>query len=78
LESRSHLILFSKIHISQKADVLNWFNDAIISSTPVLVCGVVRLTLATTWPQSLFGVEDSHEVAAQVNGGVREWQECQA
>jgi hypothetical protein len=26
---------------------------------------------------SLFGVADSHEVAAQVNGGVREWQGCQ-
>ena len=38
----------------------------------------IWLTLAITWPQSLFGVADSHEVAAQVNGGVTEWQECQA
>ena len=37
-----------------------------------------QLTLAITWPQSLFVVAVSHEVAAQVNGGVREWQECQA
>ena len=30
----------------------------------------IRITLAITWPQGLFGVADSHEVAAQVNGGV--------
>lgn len=29
------------------------------------------LTLAITWPQGVFSEEDTHEVAAQVNGGVR-------
>jgi hypothetical protein len=32
------------------------------------------LTLAITWPQGVLGDEDSHAVAAQVHGGVREWQ----
>ena len=35
-----------------------------------------RLTLAMTWPQGVIGEEDSQADAAQVNGGVREWQEC--
>jgi hypothetical protein len=32
----------------------------------------VRLTLAITWPQAVLGNEDSHAVADQVHGGVRE------
>jgi hypothetical protein len=32
------------------------------------------LTLAITWPQGLCSEEDSLAEAAQVNGGVREWQ----
>jgi hypothetical protein len=31
---------------------------------------------AITWPQVVLGEEDNHVEAAQVNGGVREWQEC--
>jgi hypothetical protein len=31
-------------------------------------------TLAITWPQGILGEEDSQSEAAQVNGGVREWQ----
>ena len=34
-------------------------------------------TLAITWPQDVIGEERNLVVAAQVNGGVREWQECQ-
>ena len=34
-------------------------------------------TLAITWPQGALAVEDSLKEAAQVYGGVREWQECQ-
>ncbi len=33
------------------------------------------LTLAITWPQGVRREEDSLAEAAQVNGGVREWQE---
>ena len=36
-----------------------------------------QLTLAITWPQGVLGDEDSHAVAAQVHGGVREWKVCQ-
>jgi hypothetical protein len=31
---------------------------------------------AITWPQVVLGEEDNHVEAAQVNGGVRDWQEC--
>jgi predicted TPR repeat methyltransferase len=34
------------------------------------------LALAITWPQGVFSAEETHKVAARVNGGVREWQEC--
>ncbi len=34
-------------------------------------------TLAITWPQGAPHEEDSLAVAAQVHGGVREWQVCQ-
>jgi hypothetical protein len=33
-------------------------------------------TLAITWSQDVIGEEDDLAVAAQVHGGVREWQEC--
>lgn len=35
----------------------------------------MQLSLAITWPQVLLVEEDNHAEAAQVNGGVREWQE---
>ena len=35
---------------------------------------LARRTLAITWPQGVLGDDDSHAVAAQVHGGVREWQ----
>jgi len=35
------------------------------------------LTLAITWPQGVINEEDTQAGAAQVNGGVREWQERQ-
>jgi hypothetical protein len=38
----------------------------------------ILLTLAITWPQGVLGEEDSQAGAAQVHGGVREWQERQA
>ena len=37
----------------------------------------IRITLAITWPQGVQGIENSLVEAAQVNGGVREWQEFQ-
>jgi uncharacterized protein YfaP (DUF2135 family) len=36
-----------------------------------------RITLAITWPQGVINEEDTQTGAAQVNGGVREWQERQ-
>jgi hypothetical protein len=36
----------------------------------------VQLTIAITWSQGVLGEEDGQAEAAQVNGGVREWQEC--
>jgi hypothetical protein len=33
--------------------------------------------LAITWPQGVINEEDTQAGAAQVNGGVREWQERQ-
>ena len=35
-----------------------------------------RLTLAITWPQGVLGEDDSHAVAAQVHGGVRQHKVC--
>jgi len=37
----------------------------------------VGLTLAITWPQVVKAEVFCLAEAAQVNGGVREWQECQ-
>jgi hypothetical protein len=37
----------------------------------------VRLTLTITWPQVVKAEVFCLAEAAQVNGGVREWQECQ-
>jgi hypothetical protein len=42
-----------------------------IRSARGLIRGI-RLTLAITWPQGVLGDEDSHAVAAEVHGGVRE------
>ena len=42
-----------------------------------MVCYAVRIMLAITWPQGVLGEEDTQAGAAQVNGGVRDWQECQ-
>jgi hypothetical protein len=36
-----------------------------------------RITLAITWPQVVKAEVFCLAEAAQVNGGVREWQECQ-
>ena len=47
-----------------------------IRSARGLIRGI-RLTLAITWPQGVLGDEDSHAVAAEVHGGVREWQGLQ-
>jgi hypothetical protein len=37
----------------------------------------LHLTPAITWPQGVIDEADSLAVAAQVHGGVREWQERQ-
>jgi len=38
---------------------------------------LILRTLAITWPQGVLGEEASLAGAAQVNGGVREWQKRQ-
>jgi len=38
---------------------------------------IKKLTLAITRPQGVINEEDTQAGAAQVNGGVREWQERQ-
>jgi len=39
--------------------------------------GLILRTLAITWPQVVKAEVFCLAEAAQVNGGVREWQECQ-
>jgi hypothetical protein len=42
-------------------------------------CAAVDLAFSVvpTWPQVVLVAENSLAEPAQVNGGVREWQECQ-